>query len=83
MELRFFGGMTLDETASALDISPETAATTAQRASFNVEQIPHHLNRATVNGLSKAQASEMLTRLAFYARWPRVFCALPIVNRIG
>jgi 4-carboxymuconolactone decarboxylase len=38
-----------------------------------VEQIPYHLNRAMDNGLTKAQASEVLTHLAFYAGWPNVF----------
>ncbi|MDB5841049.1 MAG: carboxymuconolactone decarboxylase family protein [Herminiimonas sp.] len=34
------------------------------------------------NGLTKAQASEALTQLAFYAGWPNVFSALPIVKGV-
>jgi 4-carboxymuconolactone decarboxylase len=34
------------------------------------------------NGLTKAQASEMLTQLAFYAGWPNVFSAIPVVKAI-
>jgi 4-carboxymuconolactone decarboxylase len=49
-------------------------------ASGQVAQIPFHLNRAMDNGLTKAQASEALTHLAFYAGWPNVFSALPVVK---
>lgn len=47
-----------------------------------VAQITYHLNRAMDNGLTKAQASEMLTHLAFYAGWPHVFSAMPIVKGV-
>lgn len=48
----------------------------------HVAQIPYHLNRAMDNGLTQAQASEVLTHLAFYAGWPNVFSALPVVKDI-
>jgi 4-carboxymuconolactone decarboxylase len=51
-------------------------------ASGQVAQIPYHLNRAMDNGLTKAQASEMLTHLAFYAGWPNVFSALPVAKGV-
>ena len=57
-------------TASALIASGQTA------------QIPYHLNRAMDNGLTKAQASELLTQLAFYAGWPNVFSAIPVVKGV-
>lgn len=38
--------------------------------SGQVAQIPFHLNRAMDNGLTRAEASEVLTHLAFYAGWP-------------
>ena len=47
-------------------------------ASGQVAQITYHLNRAMDNGLTQAQASEVLTHLAFYAGWPNVFSALPV-----
>ena len=47
-------------------------------ASGHVEQIPYHLNRAMDAGLTKPEASEALTQLAFYAGWPNVFSALPV-----
>lgn len=48
----------------------------------HVAQIPYHLNRAMDNGLTQAQASELLTHLAFYAGWPNVFSAMPVVKDI-
>jgi 4-carboxymuconolactone decarboxylase len=51
-------------------------------ASGQVAQLASHLNRAMDNGLTKAQASEMLTHLAFYAGWPNVFSAIPVVKGV-
>jgi 4-carboxymuconolactone decarboxylase len=51
-------------------------------ASGQNAQITYHLNRAMDNGLAKAQASEMLTQLAFYAGWPSVFSAIPVVKAV-
>jgi 4-carboxymuconolactone decarboxylase len=51
-------------------------------ASGQVAQIPYHLNRAMDNGLTKAQAAEVLTHLAFYAGWPNVFSALPVAKSV-
>jgi 4-carboxymuconolactone decarboxylase len=51
-------------------------------ASGQVAQIPYHLNRAMDNGLTRAQASEVLTHLAFYAGWPNVFSALPVAKDV-
>jgi hypothetical protein len=42
----------------------------------------YHLNRAMDNGLTKEQASEVLTQLAFYAGWPNVFSAIPVVKTV-
>lgn len=51
-------------------------------ASGQVAQITYHLNRAMNNGLTKEQASEVVTHLAFYAGWPNVMSALPVVNGV-
>lgn len=51
-------------------------------ASGQVAQIPYHLNRAMDNGLTQAQAAEVLTQLAFYAGWPNVFSALPVAKEV-
>jgi 4-carboxymuconolactone decarboxylase len=51
-------------------------------ATGQVAQITYHLNRAMDNGLTQAQASEAMTQLAFYAGWPNVFSALPVVRDV-
>ena len=51
-------------------------------ATGQVAQITYHLNRAMDNGLTKEQASEAMTQLAFYAGWPNVFSALPVVKAV-
>jgi 4-carboxymuconolactone decarboxylase len=51
-------------------------------ASGQVAQITYHLNRAMDNGLTKEQASEVVTHLAFYAGWPNAFSTLPIVKEV-
>lgn len=51
-------------------------------ASGQVAQIPYHLNRAIDHGLTAAEAGELLTQLAFYAGWPNVFSALPVVKDV-
>ena len=51
-------------------------------AAGQVAQIPFHLNRAMDNGLTKAQASEVLTHVAFYAGWPNAMSAVPVMKRV-
>ncbi len=51
-------------------------------ASGQVAQITYHLNRAMDNGLTQAEASEMLAHLAFYTGWPCVFSAMPVVKDV-
>jgi len=51
-------------------------------ASGQVAQIPYHLTRAMNNGLTATEAGEVLTQLAFYAGWPNVFSALPVVKEV-
>ena len=51
-------------------------------ASGQMAQIPYHLNRALDSGLTRAQASEVLTHLAFDAGWPNVFSALPVAKDV-
>jgi 4-carboxymuconolactone decarboxylase len=45
-------------------------------------QIPYHLNRAMDNGLTQAQASEVITHLAFYAGWPNAMSAVPVAKDV-
>ena len=51
-------------------------------AAGQVAQIPYHLNRAMDNGLTREQASEVLTHMAFYSGWPTIFSALPIFKEV-
>jgi 4-carboxymuconolactone decarboxylase len=51
-------------------------------ASGQVAQVPYHLNRAMDNGLTYAQAGEVVTHIAFYAGWPNAFSAVPVVKSV-
>jgi 4-carboxymuconolactone decarboxylase len=51
-------------------------------AAGQVVQIPYHLGRAMDNGLTKEQAGEILTHLAFYVGWPNVFSAMPVAKEV-
>lgn len=46
------------------------------------EQMTFHLNRAMDNGLTQEEAGAMLSHLAFYAGWPRVFSAMPVAKQV-
>ncbi|MFG6444662.1 carboxymuconolactone decarboxylase family protein [Microbacterium sp. P07] len=49
-------------------------------SSGQVQQIPFHLNRAVDNGLTEQEVAETLNHLAFFAGWPRIFSAMPVVR---
>ena len=49
-------------------------------ANNQVGQIPFHLNRAMDNGLSREQAAEAITHLAFYVGWPNAMSALSVAK---
>jgi 4-carboxymuconolactone decarboxylase len=51
-------------------------------ASGQEAQVTYHLNRAMDNGLTQAQAEEVVTHLAFYAGWPSAFSALPVLKDV-
>ena len=55
---------------------------TALVAMGQVAQIPYHLDRAMNNGLTREQASEVLTHMAFLSGWPSVFSALPVFKEV-
>lgn len=40
-----------------------------------VEQLPFHLGRALLNGVSRKEIGEIITHLAFYAGWPAAMSA--------
>ena len=51
-------------------------------ANGQTAQISFHLNRAMDNGLTEAEASEVLHHIAFYAGWPCAMSALPVVKDV-
>ncbi|EJL92412.1 hypothetical protein, gamma-carboxymuconolactone decarboxylase subunit like protein [Herbaspirillum sp. CF444] len=51
-------------------------------AAGHFPQITYHLNRAMDNGLTEAQASEVITHLAFYAGWPNAFSSVPVMKDV-
>ena len=51
-------------------------------ATGQVAQIPYHLGRAMDSGLTKEEAGEALTHLAFYTGWPNAFSALPVFKEL-
>lgn len=51
-------------------------------ASGQAQQITFHLNRAMDNGLTREQAGEVVTQLAFYAGWPNAMTALPVFKDV-
>jgi 4-carboxymuconolactone decarboxylase len=46
------------------------------------EQLPFHANRAMDNGLTREEASEVVTHVAFYAGWPRAMSAVPVLKKV-
>ena len=51
-------------------------------ASGQVAQLTPHLDKAMDNGLTQAEAAEVITHLAFYVGWPNAFSALPIAKNV-
>jgi 4-carboxymuconolactone decarboxylase len=51
-------------------------------ANGQTAQLTPHLNKAMDNGLTQAQAAEIITHLAFYAGWPSVFSAMPVAKDV-
>ncbi|MEF9604268.1 carboxymuconolactone decarboxylase family protein [Paracoccus sp. PXZ] len=51
-------------------------------ANGQVQQIPVHLNKAMDNGLTREQAAEMVSHLAYYAGWPNAFSASSVVRGV-
>jgi 4-carboxymuconolactone decarboxylase len=45
-------------------------------------QIPYHLNRAMDSGLTKAEAQELVSHLAYYAGWPNAFSGSWVVRDV-
>lgn len=46
------------------------------------EQMSFHLTRAMDNGLTQVEAGAVLSHLAFYVGWPKVFSAMPVAKKV-
>jgi 4-carboxymuconolactone decarboxylase len=75
-----FGDVWEREGLSQRDRSLITVA--ALIANGNTDQLPGHLNRAKVNGISETELSEVMTHLAFYAGWPRAISAILVAKEV-
>lgn len=75
-----FGDLWQRPDLSARDRSLVTMA--ALVAIGQPEQLPFHANRAMDDGLTRAQASEVVTHVAFYAGWPRAMSAVPVLRKV-
>jgi len=51
-------------------------------ATGQTAQLTPHLSKAMDNGLTQAQAAEVITHLAFYVGWPNVFSAMPVAKDV-
>lgn len=51
-------------------------------ANGQVAQIPFHLNRAMDHGLTRTQAAEVVTHIAFYSGWPNSISAVPVIKGV-
>jgi 4-carboxymuconolactone decarboxylase len=51
-------------------------------ALYRTNELPHHLQRALDNGVSRGELIEVITHLAFYAGWPTANTAVTIARRV-
>jgi 4-carboxymuconolactone decarboxylase len=75
-----FGNLWLRPALTPRDRGLVTVSTVVATGQF--PQLAGYVNRAMDNGLTQAQASEVMTQLAFYSGWSSVFTALPIVKDV-
>ena len=48
----------------------------------NTGQLTFHLGLAKRNGVTKAELIEAITRLAFYAGWPKAMSAMAVAKQV-
>jgi 4-carboxymuconolactone decarboxylase len=54
----------------------------ARNQTIEMPQVTFHLNKAMDNGLTKSEASELLTHLAFYVGWPNAMSAAAVFKEV-
>lgn len=75
-----FGDLWRRPDLSARDRSLVTIA--ALIAIGQPEQLPFHANRALDSGLAETELAEVPAHLGFYAGWPRVMSAVPVIAEV-
>lgn len=45
-------------------------------------QLEAHLRMGRANGITKAEAVEVVTQLAFYCGWPKAWSTFPIIEQV-
>ncbi len=75
-----FADLWRDPSLSARDRSLVTVASLI--AQGQAPQLPFHLNRAMDNGLTRTEASEVVTHLAFYVGWPKAMSAVGVFKEV-
>jgi 4-carboxymuconolactone decarboxylase len=50
-------------------------------AMYRVNELPHHVQRALDNGVTRDELVELTTHLAFYAGWPAASTAVAILRK--
>jgi DNA-binding transcriptional LysR family regulator len=84
--IRYGGTVPQDMVAQRLsaEIGWVVAGAPAYLERFGTPQHPDDLqrHRSMDNGLTRAQASEVLTHLAFYVGWPNAMSAAPVVKAV-
>jgi 4-carboxymuconolactone decarboxylase len=51
-------------------------------ALYRTNELPHHVQRALDNGVTREELAELVTHLAFYGGWPVASSAVPILRRV-
>ncbi|KPC53890.1 carboxymuconolactone decarboxylase family protein [Amantichitinum ursilacus] len=51
-------------------------------ALYRTEQLPFHLQRALLHGVTQAELVELITHLAFYSGWPTAASALAALQNL-
>jgi len=51
-------------------------------ALYRTNELPFHIKRALVNGVTKDELAEVITHLAFYAGWPTAATAVGIARKV-
>ena len=49
---------------------------------YRTNELPFHLKKALENGISRDEAAEVITHLAFYAGWPTASSAVAIARHV-